>query len=54
MAHLNDDGIIVNDYNAWLEATDLEDSEETRGWYDCPEGEESDYIDNHQDWWDNL
>lgn len=54
MPHMNDDGQIVDDYNEWLEIAEVEDSEETRGWYDCPEGEEADYIENHQEWWDNY
>lgn len=54
MPHINDDGIIVDDYNEWLEITGAEDSEETRGWYDCPEGEKNAYIENHKEWWDNF
>ncbi len=54
MPHLNDDGYIVDDYEEWLELAEVEDSEETRGWYNCPEDEKADYIRNHQEWWDNY
>ena len=54
MPHMEDDGCIVDNYEGWLEETGSEDSEETRGWYDCPEGQEADYIEDHQDWWNSF
>lgn len=51
MPHMDDNGYIVDDYEAWLEETGTEDSEEARGWYDCPDGEQHDYIMSHQAWW---
>ena len=40
-------------YNEWLESAGEQDSKENRGWYNCPEEERSDYIKNHQEWWNN-
>lgn len=58
MSYTNDDededGYTEDSYEEWLEKTGLEDSEENRGWYDCPEDEKADYIENHQDWWDSF
>lgn len=54
MPHMNNDGQIVDNYEEWLELSGAEDSEETRGWYDCPEGGEDDYINEHQEWWNNF
>lgn len=49
MAFIDDDG-----YQDWLEESDLEDSEEVRGWYDCPEDERAQYIEEHRDWWETF
>ena len=54
MPHLSDDGFIVDDYQEWLKMTGAEDAPETKGWYDCPEGKQSDYIKDHPDWWKNF
>ena len=43
-----------SDYEQWLEETGNEDSEETRGWYDCPDDQRSQYIEEHPDWWENY
>ena len=43
-----------NDYNDWLENSDLEDIKENHDWFDCPVDECADYIKNHSEWWDNL
>ena len=45
---------VTNDYETWLEDSGLDDTAENRGWYDCPEDDRSDYIENNRDWWDNL
>ena len=52
--HINDYGFLVDDYEGWLKTTGVEDTEETRGWYNCPDGEQHDYIENHQEWWNNF
>ena len=54
MPHLDDDGYIVDDYDGWREYCGLEDSEETHGWYDCPDGEQSKYIEEHEEWWNTF
>lgn len=54
MSHMNDFGEIVDNYEEWLELSGAEDSEETRGWYDCPEGEEYSYIQDHPEWWEKF
>lgn len=41
-------------YESWLDTCGLEDTEENRGWYDCPEDQEGQYIEDHQDWWNNF
>ena len=52
---VDDDDIEVSEnYVEWLEFTGNEDTEETRGWFDCPEEERADYIRNHQEWWSNY
>lgn len=42
------------DYEEWLEITELEDTEENRGWYDCLEEDRSQYINDHPDWWEKF
>lgn len=41
-------------YYEWLEDTCLEDTEENRGWFECPDDDRADYIDEHSDWWENF
>ncbi len=36
-------------YEEWLEAANLEDSEDNRSWYECPDGERSEWLDAHPD-----
>lgn len=54
MPHVDEDGYLVDDYEGWLGLTGIEDTKESRGWYDCPDDSKSEYIRDHQDWWDNL
>lgn len=42
------------DYEEWLENANLEDTEENRGWYDCPEEDRYQYIQDHQEWWNDF
>ncbi len=32
----------MDDYQDWLEETGNEDTDENRGWYECPEDERAD------------
>lgn len=41
-------------YEDWLKETDHEDTELNRGWYECPEEERYEYIQEHEDWWEDL
>jgi len=43
-----------NDYQDWLKETGNEDTDENRGWYECPEDERADYIEEHSEWWSNY
>lgn len=54
MSHLDDDGNLVDNYEEWLVLAETEDSEETRGWYDCPLEKSADYIAEHSEWWKNF
>ena len=53
MPHENSNGQIVDDYEGWLEITGARDCKETRGWYDCPEGDKYKYIQNNEEWWES-
>lgn len=41
-------------YKEWLEETGLDDTDENKGWYDCPEEDRAGYISDNQDWWENF
>lgn len=43
-----------DDYDDWLEETGLEDTEENKGWYDCPDEDRHQYIKDNPDWWSNF
>lgn len=49
---MNED--IIEDYEEWLEVTELEDTEENRGWFECPEEDRYKYIKEHNDWWNKF
>ncbi len=42
------------DYDDWLNETGLDDTEENKGWFNCPDDDRADYIENHSDWWENF
>lgn len=42
-----------DEYEDWLRETDIEDSEEAREWFDCPEEDRAQWIDDHEEWWNN-
>lgn len=41
-------------YEEWLEETGVDDTEENKGWYDCPEEDRYEYIIDNQEWWENF
>lgn len=43
-----------NNYEEWLELSGLDDTDENRGWYECPEEDRHDYIENNRDWWESF
>lgn len=42
------------EYREWLEKAEVEDSKEARGWFECPEAEGTQYIQDHQEWWNEF
>lgn len=42
------------DYNDWLNETGLTDTEENKGWFDCPDEDRAGYIRTHTDWWETF
>lgn len=43
-----------NSYEEWLELSGLDDTDENRGWYECPEEDRYDYIENNREWWESF
>ena len=41
-------------YEEWLEVTGVEDTSEAEGWYNCEEEDRYQYIQDHQEWWENF
>jgi hypothetical protein len=44
----------MDDYLEWLDETGLEDTDDNRGWFECPEDERANYISEHPDWWSDF
>lgn len=42
------------EYEEWLKETGLDDTEENKGWFNCPEEDRADYIRNNSEWWNNF
>lgn len=37
-----------------VKRTGLDDTEENKGWFNCPEEDRADYIKNNPEWWNNF
>ena len=39
----------MSSYDEWLDNADLEDTEEAKEWYECPDEDRAEWLEHHPD-----